>query len=663
MHLHSLTLQDFGAYQGRQHLDLRVKPKRPIILIGGLNGCGKTTLLDAIQLVLFGPRARCSGRGSRAYEAYLRESINRGADSAKGAALRLEFSITVEGRSRTYEVARAWALVGKNVRENLAVSVDGRHDATISENWAEHVEEILPLEVASLFFFDGEKVEQLADPERAAGVIEAAVHSLLGVRAVEQLRTDLLVLQRRQRLSSEDRGALEQLHDLKGQKQAASQEVSVRKAELDQANERCTEAEEALKKVERQFKRAGGHLFEDRLALEASRAAAAGRLTHTQKSLRALAEGAFPLVLLRDQLATLMEQAVQEQEAQEARQVVGILESRDAWLIDQLPDSVPAAARTALKKKLTVERKKRAAAADLGLDMGLPDSLIQKLSTLDEVLRAEEVRATELLEAAEKGEHELQQAERQLVAVPDERKIKDLIDARQAARDEVTVARAAAEQAVQLLAEAEVRQARLTADFERTREKQALPLVREEELKRVATYAEKARATLESFGSALLRKHISSLQVAVLISFQTLMRKSGLIKSLRIDTDKFTIALTDQDGEPVDPSRLSAGERQLLAVSLLWGLAKVAGNRLPTVIDTPLGRLDSRHREHLVDRYFPNAGRQVLLLSTDEEIDENLLNRLRPSIAQSYVLAHDDTTFTTRVGRGYWWTEGALHAV
>ncbi|WP_242704958.1 MULTISPECIES: DNA sulfur modification protein DndD [unclassified Streptomyces] len=418
-----------------------------------------------------------------------------------------------------------------------------------------------------------------------------------------------------------------------------------------------------LKKIERQFKRAGGHLFEDRLALEAAKAATADRLAQTQKSLRGLAEGAFPLVLLRDQLATLMEQAVQEQDAHEARQVVGILESRDAWLIDQLPDSVPAAARTALKKKLTVERKKRAAASALGLDMGLPDSLIQKLSTLDEVLRADEVRATELLEAADKGAHELQQAERQLAAVPDERKIKDLIDARQAARDEVTVARAAVEQAAQLLAEAEARQARLAADFERTREKQALPLVREEELKRVATYAEKARATLESFGSALLRKHISSLQVAVLISFQTLMRKSGLIKSLRIDTDKFTIALTDQDGEPVDPSRLSAGERQLLAVSLLWGLAKVAGNRLPTVIDTPLGRLDSRHREHLVDRYFPNAGRQVLLLSTDEEIDENLLNRLRPSIAQSYVLAHDDTTFTTRVGKGYWWTEGALHAV
>ena len=136
MHLHNITLHDFGAYQGRQSLDLRVKPKRPIVLIGGLNGCGKTTLLDAIQLVLYGPRARCSGRGSRSYDTYLRESINRAGDPSRGAELRLEFSITFEGRLRTYEVVRTWSVNGKQVRENLEVAVDGKHDRPISENWA-----------------------------------------------------------------------------------------------------------------------------------------------------------------------------------------------------------------------------------------------------------------------------------------------------------------------------------------------------------------------------------------------------------------------------------------------------------------------------------------------------------------------------------------------
>jgi DNA sulfur modification protein DndD len=506
-------------------------------------------------------------------------------------------------------------------------------------------------------------VEQLADPERAADVIEAAVQSLLGVRAVEQLRTDLLALQRRQRLSQEDQGILEQIRDLKVKSQAAAQEVSDQSQLLAHATSHLDVAQAQLAKIERDFERAGGRLYEERRGLEAAKEATAERLAQTQKDLRGLAEGPLPLLLLRGELAALQEQSVREQEAAEARQVIGVLERRDAWLVDQLPDGVPAADRTALKRKLTADRKKRAAATELALDLSLPPDLPQKLAALDEVLETDAARAAELLRSADRTVHELQQAERQLAAVPDEQQIKTLIEDRQQASEAVIVARAAVEQHRELVAEARSRHERLEADLERARQKMVRTFVREEELQRVVAYADKARTTLDRFGEALLRKHISSLEVAVLRSFQTLMRKSGLIKDLRIDTNKFTLALTNRDEEPLDPARLSAGERQLLAISLLWGLAKVAGNRLPTVIDTPLGRLDSRHREHLVDRYFPHAGRQVLLLSTDEEIDEHLLQRLRPSIAHSYVLVHDDTTFTTRVAEGYWWTEGALHAV
>lgn len=663
MHLHNITLHDFGAYQGRQSLDLRVKPRRPIILIGGLNGCGKTTLLDAIQLVLYGPRARCSGRGNRSYDTYLRESINRAADPSRGAELRLEFSITVEGRPHTYEVARTWSVSGKQIKENLAVAVDGQHSRSVSDGWAEHVEGILPLEVASLFFFDGEKVEQLADPERAADVIESAVQSLLGVRAVEQLRTDLLALQRRQRLSQEDQGVLEQIRDLQAKSQAADEEVADQSQHLAESRSRLDRAQASLGSVDRDFERAGGRLYEERRGLEASKDATAARLAETQKALRGLAEGSLPLLLVREQLVALQEQAVREQEASEARQIVGVLEARDAWLVDQLPDSIPPAARTALKKQLTADRKKRASAAELAQDLGLPRDLAQKLSALDHALELDATRVAELLRDAEKTVHELQEADRQLAAVPDEQQIKAIIEVRQQAMDAVVVARAAVERNEVLLSDARVRRDRLEADLERSQQKRIKTFIREEELQRITTYADKARNTLERFGEALLRKHISSLEVAVLRSFQKLMRKSALIKDLRIDTDKFRLVLTNSDGEPIDASRLSAGERQLLAISLLWGLAQLAGNRLPTVIDTPLGRLDSRHREHLVDRYFPHTGRQVLLLSTDEEIDEHLLQRLKPSIAHSYVLVHDDTTFTTHVAPGYWWTEGALHAV
>jgi len=124
---------------------------------------------------------------------------------------------------------------------------------------------------------------------------------------------------------------------------------------------------------------------------------------------------------------------------------------------------------------------------------------------------------------------------------------------------------------------------------------------------------------------------------------------------LKIDPATFRLELTGGDGKPLPFDRLSAGERQLLATSLLWGLAKASGRPLPTIIDTPLGRLDSSHRRHLLDRYFPVASHQVILLSTDEEVDEASLARLKPHIGRSYSLIFDEQNQSTNIKPGYFW--------
>ena len=56
---------------------------------------------------------------------------------------------------------------------------------------------MLPTEVAPLFFFDGERIEQLADLDKSAQVLSTAVQSLLGLDIVDRLVTDLSVLERR----------------------------------------------------------------------------------------------------------------------------------------------------------------------------------------------------------------------------------------------------------------------------------------------------------------------------------------------------------------------------------------------------------------------------------------------------------------------------------
>ena len=91
----------------------------------------------------------------------------------------------------------------------------------------------------------------------------------------------------------------------------------------------------------------------------------------------------------------------------------------------------------------------------------------------------------------------------------------------------------------------------------------------------------------------------------------------------------------------------------MVATAVLWGLSRCTGMTLPTVIDTPVGRLDRSHRTNLVERYFPNASRQVVLLSTDEEIVGDHLLRLLPSVGAQYRLDFDDSESCTSIREGY----------
>lgn len=101
---------------------------------------------------------------------------------------------------------------------------------------------------------------------------------------------------------------------------------------------------------------------------------------------------------------------------------------------------------------------------------------------------------------------------------------------------------------------------------------------------------------------------------------------------------------------------LSAGEKQIYAISMLWALGQISGRPLSVVIDTPLGRLDSDHRSHIVENYFPKASHQVVLLSTDTEIDRSYFKFLGPHISHAYQLEYDTSEGTTKLSEGYFWS-------
>lgn len=164
-----ITMENFGVYRDKQSVILSPpEDSKPIILIGGLNGTGKTTFLDALQLTLYGKYARCSTRGKLPYDEFLKRSLNWKNSASQNATLQIQFRHTIDNEENVYKVTRSWGLKKNAIDEKVSVELNGIFDNWLTENWYEHIENLLPLRISNLFFFDGEKIESLADKKQSA---------------------------------------------------------------------------------------------------------------------------------------------------------------------------------------------------------------------------------------------------------------------------------------------------------------------------------------------------------------------------------------------------------------------------------------------------------------------------------------------------------------
>jgi DNA sulfur modification protein DndD len=646
--LTSLTLHNFGAYRGRNVIDLTPPaPEKPIVLFGGLNGAGKTTILDALQLVLYGRRARCSGRGSLGYPEFLKRCINRTVPEREGAGLELQFTATHSEQSRQFHVHRSWGASGSGrIRERLTVMGDGLDTTFLSERWDEIVEEMLPLDISSLFFFDGEKIEALADPQRAGKVIGTAIETLLGVNLLDRLGSDLIALEKRTKAdaaSEADRAVIDGLEAIaataRERRAEAAQEVGARTNEVDRAKLAAEAAR--MEFTERQR-------MEDQLReLNRSR-------TEAIEEMVELASGSLPLVVVEDLLKRTSDQLSAEEDSQRARLVIGELEARDRDLLAAFGDSIGPTIGAEMTDYLTAERTRRADAAQAKEYLPRADGLRERINHhLAEGLRAASLSAARTVERFQAMSSSREELERRLAAVPSGDAIAASARACELADEAVTEARIKADFATELLDERSREAALAEKDLEDAYLRIGEQVASAEEATRIVTHANRVRETLAVFRGRLMEKHLHGIEAAILDSLRKLLRKQSLVQDVRIDPETYSIELFDSEGRLIPTERLSAGERQLLAISLLWGLARVSGKALPTAIDTPLGRLDGTHRTLLAERYFPFASHQVLLLSTDREITSGVLDALQPFIGRSFALVHDDQEGCTSVVSGY----------
>ena len=165
--------------------------------------------------------------------------------------------------------------------------------------------------------------------------------------------------------------------------------------------------------------------------------------------------------------------------------------------------------------------------------------------------------------------------------------------------------------------------------------------------------AAKVCNVLQLYEQELTLARVGRLSQCVTECYKLLAHKESLCSRVQFNPTTLALTLYDSQGSEVFRPLLSAGEKQILAIAILWGLGLASGRQLPVIIDTPLGRLDTEHRSRLLSLYFPNASHQVILLSTDSEISDHELDVLRPSLAKTLHLQFDSEQERTTIEDGY----------
>ena len=655
MILDSITLDNFGAYCGRQEAILTPEPDRPIILFGGMNGGGKTTLLDAIQLAFYGPKARISNRGKLGYKDYLRESIHRAGDPTEGAGITLRFRRVTDGETRNYELQRYWRQGNKGIEERVRVLRDGLPDDIFTDHWEETIESYLPSSIAHLFFFDGEQIKDLAEGGHAAEIIGTAVHSLLGLDLVDRLETDLKVFERRKRSEGVDA--------------ETSQKLAQTRIELEEIDRECekaamaegglvNEASQLAKKLhvkEDLFRSEGGDLYLRRKDLDGELEKTRSEKSETEAQFRELVAGPLPLLMVDSLLGEIELLVRHETDIRKARILMDVLESRDANVVESLKASrLDAQPIELVENILEKDRRARIGLANEQIMLDADDNLSPHLVHLrGSVLPAAQQQAQDFVSKLAMLDDQITRLESELVRVPTAERIADIQNDLDAARHAHQIKLVELE-AVRVRKQALERQRiMVNARLDKLGENDVDSRFAEDDKQRILKHSLRVRDTLANFRVNVVKRHAANMESLMLESFLKLLRKKELVSQLTVNPETFEATLTGKDQKPLPFERLSAGERQLLATSLLWGLARASGRPVPTIIDTPLGRLDSSHRRHLVERYFPYASHQVLLLSTDEEIVGKYHEALKPFISRTYLLDHDENAKQTYIKEGY----------
>ncbi len=666
MILTRLSITNFGVYNGSHEFDLR--PRRvddqvlPVILIGGKNGAGKTTILEAIRLCLYGRGALGLRVRKTDYETYIKQRFHRRTEGklpSRSARIGIVFEHVYAGEKSLYDATRSWRIEGQILHESVSIYKDGVALRDIApEYWNDFLRDLIPPGVADLFFFDGEQIQALADDDTEAVALESALGGLLNIDIIERLQSDLDTYVKQQ--NGQDRANLRnEVEEIVNQRKTLEHIYQERFQDRAGLEARRQYIESKVNSARQGLISEGAQFIEQRTVIETRLEQIETELQTTRNQIRELAAGLLPFAFAPEWSRQLQTRLQVEEESQKDRILFEYQKSKVNDIIVKLRHNgfksrvAPKLSNTDWHNLVT-EIDNLLQPEESGTDAFIVHHVSEQqrhklLKQIDDVLNTIPRQMQSLgqhLEVLEKERSYLKDMLKQVpeddVAMPLVQEFQELSEQAGGLREQIA------------RTDEEIKHIQYQLDeLERKRSKAWQKLAQAGDSDRRIDYAAKIQVVLEQYLERISAIKIEELEQLVGQYFNLLCRKDMIIKEVKIDPKNYMVKLYGDNRTELLKSELSAGEKQLYAMALLWALRAVSGRQLPIIVDTPMGRLDSDHRMRLLTEFFPNAAHQIVLLSTDTEVNDAAFEILKPTISHVYRLDFDSQKGETVVEHAY----------
>lgn len=644
MHINKLALRNIGAYHGDLNkFDFHTNSDRNVILLGGKNGAGKTTILESLRIVLFGSMAYGFISENEPYYRKIRTLLNRKALNdglTDHFQITLDYSAIEDFELHEYSLIRSWRLKGERIKESFTVKKDNQFLSTQqTADFQNRLREEMPPRLFELCLFDGEDISRIVSEEKIPDYLKEAGKILFNLDLFSNLEKDLNTY--RAQYAQQNADSADEINRLKDLELEIDQlqEILHEKQQLLLSNEEAiANLSDSIKQNKKDFETHGGLVQEKRQELISK----INAIEHNRKSnsdqVRNFISTSLPFYIARRQLEQVDIQLELEKHNESYEFIAATLEKeRLNSLINNIFASKNVSGgndvdslyngildlikpnQTALLHRASFEQRsevhnlnKQIQNVDASKIVKLFDenaALLEESQSLRKKVETND-QSSEFKELLEQIENKTKQVEQHNIMI---KQLESEIQSLSESRSEKRLLRNKVEERIR------------------------------EHYKSESSYAmtEKLLKVSQRFRERQWRKKLDDVANEATRMIDILFRKKDYIKRIHIDHQSFELKLYNQKQQEITKERLSAGEKEMLMLTVILAMFRVSGWKLPFVFDTLMGRLDQDHKKALIQQFIPRCGEQVLMFTTDSEITTDQFELIKEITSRCYTLEYN----------------------